>query len=167
VFQGFTQGRINHWANRDNARGLALEYWNTAVMFFHVFKLFTTRQNCRAFWLLRLRYTLRKLTTLAFKVLSDLKSIEPNSTTLYDRRIDISASMGVRRIFSRGATPKFCLSFSGCWRCNTNGRSQNALSFLPISLCWVNLNTQFFVWNVFCTSAIRNTFYFHKHPNIH
>jgi len=43
------QGRINHWANRANARGLALERQNTYLLFFHVFGLFTTRQNCRAF----------------------------------------------------------------------------------------------------------------------
>jgi len=30
-----------------------------------------------------------------------------------------------------GATSTYCLSFSGCWRCNANGRSQNALLFLP------------------------------------
>jgi len=37
-----------HWANRANARGLALEYQNIPLLVFHVFKLFTTRQNCRA-----------------------------------------------------------------------------------------------------------------------
>ena len=34
-------------------------------------------------------------------------------------------------IFPGGATSNFCLSFSGCWRCNANGCSQNALPFLP------------------------------------
>jgi len=38
--------------------------------------------------------------------------------------------MGVRRNFSRGGTSTFCLSFSGCWRYNENGRSQNAFLFL-------------------------------------
>jgi len=38
------QGRINHCA-----RGLALEYQNTSLLVFHVFMLFITRQNCRAF----------------------------------------------------------------------------------------------------------------------
>jgi len=33
-------------------------------------------------------------------------------------------------------------------------------SFYHISLCWLNLNSQSFVWNVFYTSAIRNTFIF-------
>jgi len=42
------QIRINHWANRANAQGFALEYQNTLLVF-HVFKLFTTRQNCGAF----------------------------------------------------------------------------------------------------------------------
>jgi len=61
----FVQGRINHWANRANVRGLALEYQNTSLLVFHVFRLFTTRQNCRTFWLLCLAYRLRKLTALA------------------------------------------------------------------------------------------------------
>jgi len=39
-------------------------------------------------------------------------------------------SICVRRNFSRGKTKlTFCLSFSGWWRCNANGRSQNALPF--------------------------------------
>jgi len=39
------------------------------------------------------------------------------------------AHMGVR-FFSRGETSPIWLSFSDCWRCNANGRSQNALPFL-------------------------------------
>jgi len=38
------------------------------IVFFCVFRLFTTRQNCRAFWLPRLVYRLRKLSTLLFIV---------------------------------------------------------------------------------------------------
>jgi len=30
------------------------------------------------------------------------------------------------KCFQSGTTSKFCLSFSGFWRCNANGRSQNA-----------------------------------------
>jgi len=37
--------------------------------------------------------------------------------------------MGIGRYFSRGAKSTFCLSFSGCWRYNANGRSQNSLPF--------------------------------------
>jgi len=37
----------------------------------------------------------------------------------------------LQKFFQRGATSIFCLSFSCCWRCNANGRSQNALHFLP------------------------------------
>ena len=32
-------------------------------------------------------------------------------------------------IFPEGAASTLCLSFSGCWRCNAIGRSQNALPF--------------------------------------
>jgi len=39
--------------------------------------------------------------------------------------------MGVRRNFSRWvAKSTFCLSSSGCWRCNANGRAQTASLFL-------------------------------------
>ena len=31
------KGQINHWANRENARGLALEYQNTPLVVFQVF----------------------------------------------------------------------------------------------------------------------------------
>jgi len=37
--------------------------------------------------------------------------------------------MAVRKNFSWGATLTFCLSFSGCWPCNENGSSQNALLY--------------------------------------
>jgi len=39
--------------------------------------------------------------------------------------------------------------------------------FYPSYLCWLNLVSQSFVWNVFYTSAIRSAFSFHKLPNIH
>jgi len=37
----------------------------------------------------------------------------------------------LQKFFQVGATLIFCLSFSGCWRCNANGLSQNVLPFLP------------------------------------
>jgi len=43
------------------------------------------------------------------------------------------------------ATSKFCLTFTGYWRCNANGRSQNALPFLPHSSVLVNLQ-----FSIFC-----------------
>ena len=102
LFVCYSQGRNNQWANRANARGLALEYQNTYLLFFNAFRPFTTRQNCRAFCLVRLTYRLRKLTTLAFIVFEWLKRIEANSTMLHDSRLrSKSASMGVRRSFSR------------------------------------------------------------------
>ena len=58
---------------------LAFGYQNTPLVF-HSFRLFTTRQNCRAFWLLRLVYRSKKLITLAFIVLSELKEL--NQTAL-------------------------------------------------------------------------------------
>jgi len=39
-------------------------------------------------------------------------------------------------------------------------------TFYPISLCWLNLNSQFFVWNIFYTLANRNAFSLLKLPKI-
>ena len=63
--------------------------------------------------------------------------------------------------FPGGATSKFCSSFSGCWRCNASGRSQNALPVLyPISLCWLDLNSQSFVWIFFALRLSEMLFLF-------
>jgi len=51
----YSQGRINHLANRANARGLALlgasglNIKTLPFLVFHVFRLFNVHQNCRAF----------------------------------------------------------------------------------------------------------------------
>jgi len=130
---GQYSARIHHWANRSNARGLALEYQNTPLLVFHVFRLFTTRQTWWAFWLLRVVYRLRKLTTWPIFVFEWLKRIEPKASCFATQELD-------RNQCIHGAPPKFCqgggnveilLSFSGCWRCNANGRSQIALHFPP------------------------------------
>ena len=78
-------------------------------------------------------YRLRELTTLSFTLCEWLERIEPNSTTLYDPRIRSKSEhpWASAKMFPSVATSKFRLSFLGCWRCNANGRSQNALPFLP------------------------------------
>jgi len=76
------QGRINHWANRANARGFALEYQSTRLLVF----MFLGCSPCVKlieFFVTALTYDLRKLTTLAFIVVERLKRIQPNSTKLY------------------------------------------------------------------------------------
>ena len=70
---------------------------------FSCFKLFSMRQNCRSFWLLRLVYRLRKPRNLPFNV---FEWLEKNRTTQYhtlwpNNKIEISASMGVRKNLSR------------------------------------------------------------------
>jgi len=64
--------------------------------------------------------------------------------------------MGVRRNFPGGATSTFCLSFSGYWRYNANGCSQNALLFYTTkkipheSTCSIRIYFEiFFKWS--CT----------------
>jgi len=42
------------WSTSPVSPGLAFEYQNTPLLVFHVFGLFTRRQNCKAFSLLRL-----------------------------------------------------------------------------------------------------------------
>jgi len=42
----------------------------------------------------------------------------------------MATTIGVSRNFSKGgAKSTFRLSFSGCWRCNANGCTQNASPF--------------------------------------
>ena len=56
------QGRIDHWAKRENARGLALldaSHLNIKTLLYWFFMFLgcspvTTRQNCKALWLLHL-----------------------------------------------------------------------------------------------------------------
>jgi len=110
--------RINHWgtgqmlgASRFWGPGACLSKHSFAD--FSCFKLFSMRQNCRAFWLLPLVYRLRKLRTLPFIV---FEWLEKNWTTQHhtlwpNNKIEISASMGVRRNLSReGNIVKFLLS---------------------------------------------------------
>jgi len=83
---------------------------------------------------------------LAFKVLSGLKSIEPNSTTLYDPRIEIGASTGVRRIFSRGGKHRnFAYPFQVADDAMQMDVHKTLCPFYPSGLCWLNLNSQSFV----------------------
>ena len=127
----YIQGRINHWANwasRLNIKTLL----HSCFMFLgcsprvKIVEILVT--------LFSIYCRLRKLTTLAFIVFEWRKRIEPNSTTLYDPRVR-SKSVQPRasaEIFLGVETSTFCLSISGCWRCNANARSQNALPFLPL-----------------------------------
>jgi len=46
---GLTIGQSGQMAGASSFWGLALEYPNTPLLDFHLFRLFTTRQNCRAF----------------------------------------------------------------------------------------------------------------------
>ena len=130
---------------------------------FSYFRLFTTRQNCRGFWLLRLAYRPGKLLTLAFIVFEWLKRIEPNSGALYDPRT-ISKSVhpvDVRRHFSwAGQRPSFVYPLQVADDAMQMEVHKMLDSFYRLSLCWLNLNSQSFVWNVFYTSAIRNAFLF-------
>jgi len=164
------QGQINHWANRANARGLALGYQNAPWLFFHIFRLFITHQNCRAFWLLRSVYRSGKLVTLTFIIFEWLKRIEPNSTTLYDPRIRSKSvhPVDVRRNFSRvRQRPNFAYPLQVPEDATQMDVHRMLYPFYTMSLCWLNLNCQSFVWNIFCTWVGRNAFLsFRKLPNI-
>jgi len=63
----------------------------------------------------------------------------------------MKVAMGVRRNLSRGrATSTFCLSFSGCWRCNANGRLQNPLLFLhKENAQWKHALHSHLFWNLY------------------
>jgi len=71
----------------------------------------------------------------------------------------VKVATGVRRNFSRGgATSTFCLSVSGCWRCNSNGRSQNTLLFLhhEANAPWKHVLHLHIFWNLFQVELHRN-----------
>jgi len=97
---------------------------------FTVFSLFTTRQNCGAFWLLFRGYGNRQLRHLSFLI--DLKELNQSAPRFITQELDRNQCIhGRPQKFFQGTMSKFCLSFTGCWQCNANGRSQNALPFVP------------------------------------
>ena len=81
-----------------------------------------------------------KTITLVFGNVKDLIiSLRNDSLLIVLKMVSLVASSNVglillswasAEIFPGGATSKFYLSFSSCWRCNVNERSQNALPFL-------------------------------------
>ena len=162
----FEQGRISHWSNRANARGLALGYENTPLLVFHSVRLFTMRQNCRAFWLLHLVYRSGKLITLAFIVFEWLKRIEPNSTTLSmteDLYWKSVHPWTYAKIFlGKRQRPNSAYLFQvvdGAMQMDVH-KTLRSNSFYPISLCSLNLHSSSYIWNIFYTSAIRHAFLF-------
>ena len=141
-----------------------LEHQNTPLLVFHVFRLFTTRQNCRAFWQPLLVYSLRKLTTLAFIVFEWLKRIQPDSTTLYDPRIR-SKSQCIhgrpRKVFPRGGQRRnFACPFQVADDAMQTDVHKTLYPFYPISLCWLNLNYQSFMWKCFLHFDYQKCFFF-------
>jgi len=105
----YRQGRINHWANRANARGLALLGAScldikTLLYWFFIFlgcspcvKIVELIDNC--VWYINSE----ELITLAFSVIEWLERVEPNSTARDDPRIRPKPvhPMDVGRNFSR------------------------------------------------------------------
>jgi len=99
-------------------------------------------------------YRSRKLTTLAFIAFEWLN--ESNSTTLCDPR-NRSKSMdswAFTEIFPGGQRWTSSYPFQVADDVIQMGVHKTLYPFYLINLCWLNLNSQSFVWNVFCTSAI-------------
>jgi len=116
---------------------------------------------------LRLVYRLWKLTTSAFIVFDWLKRIEPISITLYDPRIRSKPvhPWASAELFPKGVEILLILFRLLTMQCIVVHKTLHP--FYPISLCWLDLNSQSFVWNAFYTSAIRMLFLFYKLPDIH
>jgi len=75
---------------------------------------------------------------------------------------------GHQQTFFQGeATSKFCLSFSGCWRWNANGPSQNALPFLPHYSVLIESQFSIFCLKCFLHFGYQKRFSFYKLPNSH
>jgi len=113
---------------------------------------------------------LRKLTTLAFIVFEWLERTEPNSTTLNDPRIK---SKSVHPLASAAVFPGWQRRNFACPFQVSDDAMQMEWTFTkPFNhstplVCWLNLISQYFVSNVFNTSAIRNAYSFHQLSNIH
>jgi len=75
--------------------------------------------------------------------------------------------MSVRRNFSRRQRRNFAYHFQVADSAMQMDVHKTLYTFYPISLYWLDINSQSFVWNVFYTSAIRNAFSLNKLPNIH
>ena len=84
---------------------------------------------------------------------------------LHDSRVrSKSASMGVRRSFSSVGNVENLIIYpfqvaDSAMRMDVH---KTFNPFFPISLCWLSLNSQSFVLNVFYTSIIRNAFSVHN-----
>jgi len=120
--------------------GLAFEYQNTALLVFHVFTLFTTRQNC-SFLITALVYTrLKKLTTLAFIVWSDLKELNQTAPRSMIQELDRNQCIqGVcRNFFQRGQRRNFAYPFQVADDAIQMDVHKTLYLFHPISLCWLS-----------------------------
>ena len=77
--------------------------------------------------------------------------------------------MGVHRIFPGVVTSKFAYPFQVSGDAIKWTFTNRFYPFYSVNLCWLNFNFQYFVWNVFYTSAIRKSemYSFHKLPTMH
>jgi len=132
---------------------------------FSCFRLFTTRQHCRAFWLLRLVHKLRKLKTLEFTVFEWFERIEPNSITLYDPRIrSKSVHPWASAKFFQGGKNLILFRLL-TMQCKWTFTKRFTVSTSLICAEWTSI-LNLLSKNVFSTPAIRNAISFHKLPNI-
>jgi len=167
------QRPINHWANRANARGLALlgssrlDIKKLLYWFFLFLGCSPRVKIVELFYHCVWHIRSGKLVTLAFIVFEWLKKFEPNSTALYDPKIRSKSlhPVDVSRNFSRvGQRPNFAYPLQVTDDAMQMDVHKTLYPFYPISLCWLNLNSQSVVWNIFCTSASRNAFLFINCP---
>ena len=131
---------------------------------FHSVRLFTMRQNCRAFWLLHLVYRSGKLITLSFIVFEWLKRIEPNSTTLSMTEElywkSVQSWTYAKSFLVRRQRPNFAYPFQvadDAMQMDVH-KTLRLNPFYRIGLCSINLHSSSYVWNIFYTSAIRHAF---------
>jgi len=113
------------------------------LLVLHIFGLFTTRQNCRAFSLLRLVYRVSKLTPLVFIDFELLQRIEPNNTSRYDPRID--RNQCIQKFFKGRQRQNFAHPFQVPDDAMQLDVHKTFYLFSPIIRCCLNLNSQSFV----------------------
>ena len=106
------------------------------------------------------------VSTFARSQFSRTMQMSPTKICFYSLTLSVG-TMGVNINFSRGVTSKFAYPFQVSDDAKKWTFTKRFTLSTPLVCAGLNLNFQYFVWNVFYTSAIRNAFSFRKLPNIH
>ena len=98
-------------------------------------------------------------------ILSDLKELHQATPHFMTKELDRNQCMhGLPQKFFQGGNIEILFILQVSDDAMQTDVHKTLYPFCPISLCWLNLNSQSFVWNIFYTSVTRNAFSFHEYP---